>query len=100
MKTEPKYLTILKYLYDKRPKSIHYLELTPIIYDEETIKKWRHHRRHKPIIDGMVCRYMGKLDRKDYASAKYEHIQGGRSYFVGYYIRPNGIKLLKEKGLI
>lgn len=100
MKTNPKYLEVLKYLYDKRPKSVHYIALTPVIYSEDIIKKYRHARNKKVIIDGMVCRYMGKLCRKDLAGAEYEHIHKGNSYFVGYYIRTEGIKLLKQKGII
>lgn len=100
MKTKPKYLEVLKYLYDKKPKSIHYIELTPVIYSDDTIKKYRHARNRKVIIDGMVCRYMGKLCNKNFAGAEYKHIHKGNSFFVGYYIRPDGIALLRKYELI
>ena len=48
----------------------------------------------------MVCRYMGKLCRKDFCAAEYKHIPKGISYFVGYYIRKKGMDLLKENGII
>jgi len=40
------------------------LELTPVIFDEETIKKWSHARRHKKIIDTMTYSYLGKMAKK------------------------------------
>lgn len=107
MKKEPKYYEVLLYLYNQKTQgksSIHYYRLRDVIYDEETIKKYSHARRNKVVIDYMVCVYMGKLARKDLVQAEYKtnkHQNGNRySYFVGYYIRPDGIKLLKEKGLI
>ena len=41
MKKQPKYLEVLKYLYEQRPISVHYMTLEPIIYSEEIIKKYR-----------------------------------------------------------
>lgn len=99
MKNSPTYLKVLKYLYDRKYNSVHYIELEPIIYSEEIRNKYRKSRGKKLVIDGMVCRYMGKLCRKDYCSAEYR-TQGNYSYFVGYYIRKIGIDLLKQKGLI
>lgn len=107
MKKDPKYYEVLLYLYNQKTQgkpSIHYYLLRDVIYDEETIKKYSNARRNKVVIDNMVCVYMGKLARKDLVQAEYKtnkHQKGNRySYFVGYYIRPDGIKLLKEKGLI
>jgi len=107
MKKQPKYYEVLLYLYNQKIQgkySIHYLPLRDVIYDQETIKKYSHSRRNKLVIDYMVCVYIGKLARKDLVQAEYKtnkHQKGtGYSYFVGYYIRPDGIKLLKEKGLI
>jgi hypothetical protein len=96
-----KYLEVLKYLYDKRPKSVHYAELTSVIYSSDVISKYSHHRNKRTIIDGMTCRYLGKLARKDLIQAQYNCIEKTNiSYFVGYYLRPNGIKLLKDKKII
>lgn len=100
MKENPKYLTVLKYLYDNKYNSIHYIKLTPIIFSQDIIDKYRSARGRKNVIDGMVCKYMGKLCSKDYVGAHYEHIKGGNSYFVGYYIREKGIEILKEKKII
>lgn len=104
MKTEPKYYKVLKYLYEKGRDGAHYIELAPIIYSDDVIKRYRAGRGKKAVIDYLVCTYMGKLARKDYCEAGYEHIdygsRKGTSYFTGYYIRTEGIKLLKEKGLI
>lgn len=107
MKKQPKYYEVLLYLYNQKIQgisSIHYYQLRSVIYDEETIKKYSNARRNKVVIDYMVCVYMGKLARKDLVQAEYKtnkHQNGnGYSYFVGYYIRPDGIKLLKKKGLI
>ncbi len=94
MKSEPKYLKVLKYLYDRKPKSIHYLELTHLVFSDEIIKRYRGARNCKPVIDGMICRYMGKLSAKDYVQAEYKAI-GNYTYFVGYYIRAKGVKLIE-----
>jgi hypothetical protein len=99
VKTIPKYLTVLKYLYDNKYDSIHYIKLTPIIFSQDIIDKYRSSRGRKCVIDGMVCKYMGKLCRKDYAAAHYECVNN-YSYFVGYYICEKGIELLKEKKII
>lgn len=92
---EPKYFEVLKYLYEQRPLSVHYIELTDIVFSESIKKKYRIHGK----IDRMVCLYMGKLSRKDYVDAEYRTWSNGATYFVGYYIRPKGEKLLREKGL-
>lgn len=90
----PKYIEVLKYLHNKS-KSVHYIELTPVIFSDEIIKKYRHSRGRKNVIDGMVCKYMGKLCQKDYVAAEYQTIKN-YAFFVGYYIRQNGIDLLKK----
>lgn len=100
MKKQPKYLDVLKHLYKHYPNSVHYMNLEPIIYSEETRTKYRKNRGKKIVIEGMTCRYMGKLCRKDFCRAEYNHILGTGSYFVGYYITQKGITLLQEKGLI
>ena len=79
MKKEPKYLEVLKYLYEKRPISVHYMELEPIIYSEEIRKKYRKSRGKKLVIEGMVCKYMGKLCRKDLCATEYK-----QNSYVGY----------------
>ena len=99
MQNNPKYLDVLKYLYDRRYKSIHYSELEPVIFSQEIRNQYRHSRGKKLVIDGMVCRYMGKLCRKDYCAAEYQ-VAGNYPYFIGYYIRNNGIELLKKNKLI
>jgi hypothetical protein len=107
MAKEPKYLKVLLHLYNEKQKgngSIHYYQLRNVIYDYETIAKYSHARRNKVVIDYMVCVYMGKLCRKDFCGAEYKtnknQKSSGYSYFVGYYIRPDGVKVLKQKGLI
>ena len=100
MKKQPKYLEVLKYLYEQYPLSVHYATLEPIIYSEEIRTQYRKSRGKKLVIEGMVCRYMGKLCRKDFCAAEYKHIPKGISYFVGYYIRKKGMDLLKENGII
>lgn len=95
MGAKPKYLEVLKYLYDRKYDSIHYYELEPIIFSEEIRKKYKRSRGKKLVIDGMVCRYMGKLCRKDYCRAEYKN-----NTFVGYYIIGEGIKILQKNKLI
>lgn len=102
MKKQPKYYEVLLYLYNQKIQgkpSIHYYPLRDVIYDEETIKKYSYARRNKVVIDYMVCVYMGKLARKDLVRAEYKRSNNSSS-FVGYRIMPDGIKLLKEAGLI
>ena len=102
MKKPPKYYEVLLYLYNQkiqRKTSVHYYLLRNVIYSDDIIIKYSHARRNKVVIDYMVCVYMGKLARKDLVQAEYRN-SSGHSYFVGYYITHDGIKLLKEKGFI
>lgn len=98
MKKEPKYYEVLLYLYNQKQEGkryTHYYLLRKIIFDEETVKKYKHARRHKVIIDTMVCSYMGKLCRKYLCSVDYDD-----HTFNGYGITQKGIDLLKEKEII
>lgn len=107
MAKEPKYLKVLLHLYNEKQKgneTSHFLLLRNVIFDQETINKYSFARKTKCVIDHMVCGYMGKLCNKDFCAAEYKTTKYQKSkgyiYFVGYYIRPEGIKILKEKGLI
>lgn len=95
MKNKPKFVDVLLYLNERKFQSIHYLELQKIIYSDEVIKKNRSWGK----IDRITCLYLGRLSRKDYISAEYKTV-GNCAYFVGYYIRENGIKFLKDNGYI
>ena len=98
MKKEPKYYEVLLYLYNQKQEGkryTHYYLLRKIIFDEETVKKYNHARRHKIVIDTMVCGYMGKLCRKNLCLVCYEY-----GTFSGYRITQKGIDLLKEKNKI
>jgi len=106
MKQDPKYIQVLLHLYhekEKGNKTIHYLLLRDVIFDQETVKKYSFARRTKSVIDHMVCGYMGKLCSKGFCDAEYQTINHrsskGYIYFVGYYIRPKGVELLKQKNL-
>ncbi len=95
-------IKVLKYLYDndyKGRNTVWGLMLTKLIFSPETIKKWSHARRHKLIIETMTYSFLGKLRRKDLIEQAYE-IHGGKAHCMGYYIRPDGIELLKNKGII
>ncbi len=80
-------------------KTVFGLMLTELIYSPETIKKWSHARRHKRIIETMTYSFLGKLRRKDLIEQAYE-IHGKKAHCMGYYIRPYGIEMLKNKGII
>ena len=48
-----------------RPEQKYFgLDLTPVIFSQETITKWSHARRHKVIINTMTYLYLGKMVKK------------------------------------
>jgi len=72
-------------------KAIHYLRLVDTIFTEEIQNKYKGSK-----ITKMVCSYLGKMSRKDYINAAYEVTDAGYAFFLGYYLRDNGMKLLKK----
>lgn len=94
---EPKYLSVLLRLYESKSSEtcLNYVALRSVIFSAETVAKYNRARRHKVVIDYMVCNYMGRLARKGYVRSVYEN---GR--FQGYRICESGIRALKDKSLI
>lgn len=90
---QPKYIAVLEYLAQANSRGIlpGYERFQELIYDEETIKKYSHARRHKVIIHTMVCGYMGKLARKGWLRAEYK-----KGYFLGYQIFDAGRAVLAD----
>lgn len=94
---QPKYLSVLMHLFRCRLNGTcpNYVALRSFIFDAETVAKYNRARRHKLVIDYMVCNYMGRLARKGYVRSVYEN-----GIFQWYRICESGIRALKDKSLI
>lgn len=102
MATEPKYIKVLIYLYERhtsRKGAIWYQALTPLVFNEDTIKRYSHARNRKSVIDTMTTTYLGRIAAKGYINAEYK-FACGRAYFNGYTITKKGIDKLKSLNLI
>ena len=55
---------VIKFMINRPNQRFFGLELTPIIFNAETIKRWSHGRRHKVIIDTLTYSYLGRMVKK------------------------------------
>lgn len=77
---------VLKYLIENNHTSrgtpTHGRNLIPIVFSEETIKKYSHARTRKVVIETMIHTYLGKMQNKNLVNIGYKCIKysNGESY--------------------
>ncbi len=97
-----KQFNVLKYLVDNNHSSrhpIHGRALTPVIFDEETIKKYSHARTRKVVIETMTHSYLGRIQSKGLVNIGYKTIRYSKGDSYTYYEGVNYTELGKQEYL-